>query len=59
MGDINGDLWVNSADIERFTQVLLAPGAATAAELCAADANGDTMVDLLDVDALTQLLLNQ
>lgn len=44
-GDVNGDGLRDAADIQAFVDVLLSPGSATPAELCAADMNGDGTAD--------------
>ncbi len=54
---MNGTLAVNTGDIVRFAEVLLDPGSATVAELCAADTNSDISVVGRDVPSFVDLLL--
>ncbi len=44
-GDVNGDGLRDAADIQAFVDVVLSPGSATPAELCAADMDGDGTAD--------------
>jgi hypothetical protein len=48
-GDVNGDGLRDAADIQAFVDVLLDPGSAPPAALCAADMDGDGTADP-DVD---------
>lgn len=59
LGDVSGDLTIDSGDIAEFIVVLLDPGSASAAEFCAADVNSDALVDILDVQPFAEVLLNQ
>jgi len=57
LGDVNFDSAVNGRDIAAFVAVLLDPGAASAAERCAADIDGVCGVALEDVPLFIELLL--
>lgn len=57
-GDVNLDASVNALDVQKFTNVLLNPGAAPVAEKCAADVHADGLIDMLDMDEFVELLLN-
>ena len=57
IGDVNGDSFVDIADVTPFAGVLLGSEAATPDEHCAADTNKDGIADGLDMPAFVQLLL--
>ncbi len=56
-GDVNGDGLRNGLDIQGFVDTVLAPGAASPAEFCAADMNGDGVVTFADVPGFVTCLL--
>lgn len=57
-GDLNGDGMRDGADIQRFVDILLVPGGASAEELCAGDLNGDGGVTVgLDAPLLVDCLV--
>ncbi|HKQ50220.1 MAG TPA: S8 family serine peptidase [Phycisphaerae bacterium] len=58
-GDVNLDLAIDAGDAQKFTDVLLNPGGATAAEKCAADVHADGTIDDLDLEEFVELLLAQ
>ena len=57
-GDVNIDTAVDALDVQKFTSVLLNPGAASPAEKCAADVHADGTIDMVDMDEFVELLLN-
>ncbi|OQZ05558.1 MAG: hypothetical protein B6D36_09495, partial [Planctomycetes bacterium UTPLA1] len=57
-GDVNIDTAVDALDVQKFTNVLLNPGAASPAEKCAADVHADGTIDMVDMDEFVELLLN-
>lgn len=56
-GDVNGDSEVNGADLQKFADVLVSPGTATAQEKCAADVHADGTVDMVDLTEFVEMLL--
>lgn len=57
-GDINGDGFRDGLDIQRFSEILMNPGGATAEEFCAAELSGDGEVTVeQDSDLLIDCLI--
>lgn len=57
-GDVNGDTIVSNDDVTGFVTVILDPGAATPAQICAADINQDDIVDGRDAVDFTACVIS-
>ncbi|RIK68275.1 MAG: hypothetical protein DCC65_03520 [Planctomycetota bacterium] len=59
LADVNGDTFIDGADVQMFVDTLLNPGSAKPPELCAADMTQNDAVEMSDVAPFVNEVLGQ